>query len=436
MNVSSIKRNLWLFKSAKLTLVEVLNILANKFIYFIAKYYYSIRSLFLAGDFNIIYDYRKHLNKNNPVKGRALLVFLRFPIYKENFIGRMKYFFSSNGLVINITRALNELGYSVDIIDGTYEQFISRQKYDVVIAHAINTLDIINNNTNKETTIIYFDTGAHWQTYFEKIKQRFIYFRERQGIDLIVEKRDFFTDFNKRGKFADKMFLAGDGIIVIGDQQVKSYNQFPVVFNINHGFLEDKFYKRIKTFEDLEDGRNNFLFLGGGTDNFRKGLDILFEVFRKKPDKNLYICAEIDPILIKTYNPEKYSNIHLIGYLKQCSKRFYEIIEKCNFVIQPSCNEGTPGGVLDCMQYGLIPIVTKECNIDVKDFGVLLDDYYVETISKAIDRVSEEQSELLKKRYTITRQNIFANFSEELFLKNIKNYIKTIIDIKKSQDKK
>jgi len=425
--MSSIKRSLWLFKCANLTSIEVLNVFVNKFIYFIAKYYYSIKSWFLTGDFNIIYDYKKHLNKNNVIKGRALVSFLRFPVYKENFIGRMKYFFSNNGIVLNLAKGLNQLGYAVDIIDSAYDDFRSRHKYDIIIFHNINSFDLVKNNAKDNAAIFFFDTGAYWRVYAENIKTRFQYFQERKGIDILSQKKDFFEWLEKKGCLLDELISRSDGIITVGDQLAKSYDKFPMVYKINNGFYEDKFYKKTKTAKDLNCGRNNFLFFGGGIDNFRKGLDVLLEVFAQNPDKNLYVCAKIDPLLEKVYHLAKQPNIHLLGYLKQQSKKFYEIIVKCDFVIQPSCNEGTPGGILDCMQYGLIPIVTKECNIDVRDFGILLDDYHIETISRAINAISGEPADFLLKHSEDGRKYLFENFSERAFLKNMKDIIGKII---------
>lgn len=420
-------RNIWLYWSADLTLSEIINILINKIIYFGFYSYFSIKGLLFAGDKNVLPDYKKDLPHNLHPK-KALLIFFRFPIYKKHFIGKMKFYFSNNGLVINIVRALNELGYIVDIIDSDNCQYNSHKKYDLMVVHNVYDQKIITNNLKDNGKYIYFDTGVYWRIRKEKIKQRYEYFFQRHDINVKNKLTQQIEEIENMGEKVDPLLSYANGIITIGDKLIKTYTSFPNVYYTINGVYIDKYFNYSKTINDIDKGKKNFLFFSGGFRNIEKGLDLLLEIFTKNSDYNLFICSQISPELQKIYDLKKYQNIHLIGYLKQRSKKFYEIIKQCNYVIQPSAHEGMPGGVLDCMQYGLIPIVTPECNVDTKNFGFILNSFQVEDIDINIKKIISETNEKLLYRSKLSREEILKNYTEQIFLSDIKKHIKSIIN--------
>ncbi len=426
--IKNIKRNIWLFGSANLTLFEFINILINKLIYFLAYLYFTIKGLIFVGDKNVLPAYKKDLLHNIKPK-KALLIFFRFPIYKKHFVGKMKFYFSNNGLVINITRALNELGFVVDIIDSDYFKYNGHKKYDLMVVHNIYDQKIIKDNLKASGKYIYFDTGAYWRVRKEKIKQRYDYFTQRHNLNLQNELTHQLKEIENLGRKVDPLLSYANGIITVGDNLAKTYDSLPNVHHTINGVYVDKYFHYNKGINDIEKNKKNFLFFSGGYRNIEKGLDLLLEIFTKNSDYNIFICSQISPELQKIYDLKKYPNIHLLGYLKQRSKKFYEIIKKCNYIIQPSAHEGMPGGVLDCMQYGLIPIVTPECNIDTKNFGFTLNSFQIEDINTIIQKILLETNENLLNRSKLSREEILKNYTEQIFLKDIKKHINSIVNI-------
>jgi len=120
----------------------------------------------------------------------------------------------------------------------------------------------------------------------------------------------------------------------------------------------------------------------------------------------LYICGPIDnePQFKKIYYKELFQtpNITTYGFVKLNSKKFYELMRRCAFVIFPSCSEGGSPSVLNCIgNGGLIPIVSKYATITT-GYEFLIEDLTVDAISKVI---IENMSELSDKNL----QNISVN---------------------------
>jgi hypothetical protein len=74
----------------------------------------------------------------------------------------------------------------------------------------------------------------------------------------------------------------------------------------------------------------------------------------------------------------------LHGFLPMRSPRFRELARICNWTILPTCSEGQPGSVLECMAHGLIPILPDEANISLGNIGVRLPDCSPGTIRSII----------------------------------------------------
>ena len=97
------------------------------------------------------------------------------------------------------------------------------------------------------------------------------------------------------------------------------------------------------------------------------------------------------------------------------------------FSILPSCSEGSPGTVVDSMQQGLIPVLTKEAGIDVAGFGYILDNYKIDTIKKQIISLPEIDNVRLADLSLASKKEVTKNFSAEMFEKNFKTGILSLL---------
>lgn len=365
-----------------------------------------------------IYNYEIYLDSSEtkPFKKKALISYLTGPFLNPN----KRIRFSNDGIALSIPRALNELGYSVDIIDWNNMKYIPKIKYDLFFGHVGKNFKNIYNNLNKDAVVICFSPGDYWQFANQQEEKRFIYLKGRRGVNLQFDRYRY--DY----ELEEFSYGVADGIICLGDNSVlEPYSQFPLVLNLNNASYPDNHYdKKEKKFEKI---RNNFLFFGGGG-NVHKGLDLLLDAFAKS-DKNLYICTVLEPEFRKLYKNELNKfNIHFMGWVKPRGKNFYQIMDNCTFIIFPSCSEGSAGSVVKCMNQGLIPIVSRETRIDVTDFGVFLNECTVEEIVKIVDEVSNKPLNWIKEKSVLTRKVAVTDYSEEAFIKNMKNNILKIIE--------
>lgn len=98
--------------------------------------------------------------------------------------------------------------------------------------------------------------------------------------------------------------------------------------------------------KNYKDAKKHFLWFGSSR-LIHKGLDLLLEIFKELPDLHLHVCGPINNELKfkDIYYEELYNtkNIHTYGFINIQSKSFKGIINKCAFIIFPSCSEGGGG---------------------------------------------------------------------------------------------
>jgi len=373
----------------------------------------------------IIRDYDEYLlspsGKRERNSGKTALLSYLVPPLLPSQDKRDTTTFSNAGIAQYIPRALNELGYRVDIVNYNNKKFVPDKKYDLFIGHGGINFETISKKLDPSCIQIYFSTGIYWKEWNRVEKERFDALKKRRGIvlqaDRIIESDEEYANFR------------ADGIICLGNEHAKeTYNQFPHVLKVNNAVFPDSYSTLNK---DFESGRKNFLFFNGGG-NVHKGLDLVLEVFSGL-DLNLYVRQDIEPAFFKAYQKEltKCPNIHLVPYLKKPSTEFYALMDRCNFIISPTCAEGQPGSVIECMAHGLIPILSKEANIDTKDFGITLTENTIAEIRSIVLEISQKPVDWYKNKSSLTIKEIEDYYSPNQFQGNMKSAIIKIIQTKK-----
>ena len=346
----------------------------------------------------------------------ALLSYVTMP-FRMPLDHPLNLHFSNVGIARNTVRALNELGYIADVVEWTDVNFLPQREYDLFIGHGGWNYEHIARML-PHATKIYLSTGMYWKEHNMREAQRFLSLQQRRGVGLPYDRW-----ISRDEEYANQI---ADGIISLGGEAAReSYSGFPLVVNMNVAAYHDDRYDH--TTKDFAGGRNKFLFFSG-PGNVHKGLDLLLETF-SIVSAHLYVCQEIrrDFSAIYRHELEDYSNIHVLGTVPLRSQQFYELTDLCDFAIHPSCAEGQPGSVVECMHQGLIPVVSRETNIDTDEFGITLMDCSIEEIGKVVNNLSQRSPEWCEAMSRRTRKAALAEFSEDAFLRNMKAAIERII---------
>lgn len=351
---------------------------------------------------------------------RALVSYITLPFRLARSDPRNAQF-SNIGIARFMARALNRLGYIVDVADWTDEQFRVRRPYDLFIGHAGRNTPVIMAALARETVKIYFSSGLHCLEQNRREAERFDALERRRGVRLPADRRIEWDE--------TPAYERADGIICVGNDRVRaSFSRYSTVIALNNAaYPDDGSQEEVK---DFESARSGFLFFSG-PGNVHKGLDLLLEAFARL-EAHLHVCQEIEPEFHKAFRREldELGNIHRIGLVPARSAEFHRLAARCAWTILPSCAEGQPGGVVECMQFGLVPVVSRECNITTRDFGITLSDSSVAEIERTVKDLAQRPPEWCAKMSRRTRRAAAREFSADAFLQNMKSAIGRIVAVK------
>ena len=329
--------------------------------------------------------------------------------------------FSNDGLAIGWLKVLLQLGYSVDVINWADTTFNFAHKYDLVVSHGGVNFEQLHKQLAADVPYIYFSTGNYWKFHNQQEEKRFADFQQRHGVSLPPDRYINFPEetANKRA----------DGIVVLGDASMRDVYPFPHVFTINNGSFPDDHFDKIN--KDYKKTKQNFLFFAG-SGNVHKGLDLLIDAF-KELDQNLYIVTRLEGKIAAVFkNDLNLPNIHAVGEVNMRTAEFYEVMDKCAFAILPSCSEGQAGSVVECMNQGLIPIVSQETRLDTEDFGFTLKTSSIEEIKSVVSQAASLSPEEVRKRAQRTRTSAVHDYSPGAFENNLKRDVQTILKLKEA----
>jgi glycosyltransferase involved in cell wall biosynthesis len=363
----------------------------------------------------VISDYKEYCSTIFPQ--RALLSYLVLPLLvPPPFRNRVK--FSNLGIAQEIPRVLNELGYSVDILNFDNAKWSPQKKYDLFIGHGGINFENISRCVQKETIRIFFATGIYWKTFNQRVAKRYYDIALRKCRLLPPERFIIFSE--------EYAIQNAHAIITLGNEEaVETYSKYNKTFALNNAIYP--LQKKNIILKDFERGRRNFLFFSG-RGNVLKGLDLLIDAFSDL-NLHLHICQHMERDFLTLYQDQiaKCPNIHIHGFVKMRSIRFHELIKECNWIISPSCAEGQPGAILECMGYGLIPILSAENNINLGKWGIRLESSEVDSIrAKAIEASIMEVEECRTRSGDVITE-IMEKYSVKEFRANLKRAILNIL---------
>ncbi len=326
--------------------------------------------------------------------------------------------FSNNGIARNMVRALNELGYVVDVVEWSDTKFTPKRKYDLFLGHGGTNWEALTGHLPAEIPKIYFSSGTYWEHLNHAEEARFAALEQRRGVRLLYDRW-----IHESEEYANQ---AADGIICLGNSAIcETYKKFPTVISINNAAYAEP--RNVPTKKNFETARRNFLFFSG-SGNVHKGLDLLLEVFPRLY-ADLWVCQLLASEFAQVYRHEleNCSNIHYKGYVQMRSAEFYALADRCAYVIHPSCAEGCAGSVVECMHQGLIPVVSRESTVETGEYGVTLQDCSIAEIARMVEELAQKPAEWCAEKSRATRAAAERDFSEAGFLREFKAAVETIL---------
>ena len=381
---------------------------------------YRARQLIFRVHPKRLYDIDLRKGKYQPLGSRALLSYIVHPFSiprdDPGFLRHINIWHAQE-----IVRILNELGYTVDVIDYRDTTFIPRRMYDLFIGHGGINFENIAARLADSTIKICFSTGCYWRFHNEQELARLTALYDRRGIKLPPDR--FINDSEEAA------LLAADGIIGLGNDFTRqTYAGFSPVIMINGTALSDNHYEQVQ--KDFEVGRKHFLYYAGGG-NVHKGLDLLLEVFLQLEGHHLWICTRIERQFKEVYSEALLNrpNIHVVGWVQPRSSQYYEVINRCHWAILPSCSEGQAQSVVDCMNQGLIPVVSQACGLDIGDYGVMTDPCTIDEIARVVLMLSTYSTTQCREMSSRARHVAVTDFSEAAFHRNMKNAIQYVLGL-------
>ena len=322
-----------------------------------------------------------------------------------------KDFHSYSWEAIQQAKTFLDLGYCVDIIDATNPYFMPRKKYSFFLDVRTN-LERLTPKVGEDCIKIFHPHWTHWMFHNKAVYERLFDIQARRGITLKPRK---ILPPNLSVECADYITQMGNPFTA----STYSYAQ-KKTFYVRHSssatfsWMDDK---------DYQECRKNFLWLGG-SGLVCKGLDLVLEAFSKMPNFQLTICGSIDAEkdFKQAFYKELYqtSNIKIYGWVDIHSEAFIKLIRSCIALVFSSCSELSVGCAIMAMHAGLIPIVSHQSDIDVKeDFGIILKTSSIQEIQDSVRYIANLPADRLKQmsysawkyaRATHTRENYANDF--------------------------
>ncbi|MCX2450384.1 hypothetical protein OQX61_03780 [Pedobacter sp. PLR] len=346
---------------------------------------------------------------------RVLISYITGPFLGANGFMHQNYITSHI-----VAESFSELGYDVDIVDYSAKGLnIVYENYAVIFGMGDN-FERSFYHPARTIPRIHLITGAHDDFHNAMSLKSVKDFYELSGLWLTREANvqptcNYYAMFN-----ADAAIILARGS-VFEDCNARFVNK---LYPLNNNILGVFSNLPLKT----TDSRTaNFLFLSGGR-QITKGLHLLMEVARKRKDLKFYLVVpSIDSALRDHYQDLllEGSNVCLFESLRMDSEQIREIVGVCSYSIAPSYVDGLPGGTIEPMSAGLIPIVSKHCGFAPEKFIFEMEDLSAMALEEAINRVLElEDSEFAELSRQVKNYAI-ENFSPACVKEELKEILKS-----------
>jgi hypothetical protein len=266
------------------------------------------------------------LAPTSPPKGTVLLSYLTEPFLLRP--GQpMPHSHTHPWEIREIGNTFLELGYALDVIRWTNQEFVPKRPYDVFIDARMNLERLAPLVGPKCLKIMHIDT-THWLFHMAAQHNRLRDLQARRGVTLGLHKT---VSPNWAIEHADCATILGNKFTSDTYRYAnKPLYRVPYSSPITYPWNDAK---------DFDACRKRFLWLGSGG-LVHKGLDLVLEAFAGMPDHHLTVCGPIDaePDFARAYQRElrETPNITTIGWIDTAGADFARIIASTLGFVYPS----------------------------------------------------------------------------------------------------
>lgn len=319
-------------------------------------------------------------------RGRTLIAYILEPFLADaaGSSGHTHYAES-----VLIARAWQSCGYDVDVIDYRNSEFAPAARYDYFVS-ARTHFERIGERLGPDCTrVAHFDT-SHFSVNNRATFQRLIDLQQRRGVSLPNSAR--LIESNQAAEAMDVGMVLGNATTLA----TYAYAGKPLHALSVPGIAA----QTTRQTKQLGRCRNRFLWLGSGG-LVHKGLDLVLEAFAQMPEMHLTVCGPLaqEPDFGREYQRELgLPNVHATGWVDVTSPSFRELAGGTLGIVYPSCAEGQAGSVVNAIQAGLIPVISRESGLDVDGFGETLVRNDVATICDCVRMLAAEHDANLTHR--------------------------------------
>lgn len=311
----------------------------------------------------------------------VLICYITAPFLTPNHFKHQNYLTSHI-----VAESFRDLGYNVDIIEYTNQQFVPDYTDYAVIFGMGYQFERSFLSKNRAIPRIHLITGAHQDLHNEMSLRSISDFYASSGLWMpdeanVLAESAYYGMYN-----ADVSIILARGY-VFDDCRARFKNK---LYSLNNNILGV-----FSGFSPKTNRTNNFLFLSGGR-QVTKGLPILLEAARIRTDLIFYVVVpNINSELLELYRDvfKEGTNVFLFKDIRMDGEEMKNIIESCSYVVAPSYIDGLPGGTIEPMSAGLIPIVSKYCGFPGEKFIFEMDELSVTGLISKMDEVLEVTEE-------------------------------------------
>lgn len=340
---------------------------------------------------------------------KVLFSYSTYHFKNKKYLGHSNY---SESYII--AKIFDELGYNVDVVDNDKVCRLDLYSYDIFFGEGLPLYQAVT--LNLDANIIYYATGSHpWQCSSASLSKLVNYYKSS---NYLASESLRLQDY--RWGIAASL---SNSVICIGNEVTKKTfvdNGVDNIYLINPTFHAEASMSQInKTHRAM---RSVLWF--GSYGLLHKGLDTAIEAFRHMPDWTLHVCG-------KTLEEHNFinsldisSNVVVHGFISIESDTFKELASNVGYVLLSSSSEGIATAVLTGMGRGkMIPLVSKECGIDVHDFGFLLENLEYTSIIKLLNKLNNQSIEELELNCVKAQHHAYQNFTIEQYELTMRSHL-------------